>query len=596
MNSKTTWIWVTLAALLFAAVVVVEKYGRPAPPELVALLPGFRASDVTSVQFAPAGQMEIRAERTNDVWQLVKPNPYPAQAHSIEILLTALERLAPAHVITGAELLKYPDADEQFGFNVRNTLTLNSGAQTRQLLLGTNTAPGDEIYVRVIGVESVFVVDANLLRFLPTRAEDWRDTALLDLRNLVFDRVIVSNRTAPLQLQREATNGLWRLVAPMAARADNQRLQESLQQLQTARVKSFVVDDANPDPEVFGFHAPELELTFAQGTNALATLQFGQRPATNSTLIYARRLGSATIVAVERQPLEPWLAPLNEFRDPRLVTPKQPVDSIEIRGPENFTLQRASTNAWRLVGSEMPVDAEAVGEWLLTLVTAPIRQYRDSITEAELPKYGLHEPTRRVILRSASTNGVTNSIIAEFTFGGMTNDLVYVRRSDENPVYAIGLVEAARLSQSSWQFRQRQLWRFEVTDVARVILERVEQRIELRRSGTNTWTFAPGSQGILKAGSGAVEETILRYGDFRVLAWVGRGAEDRGKFGFGEKPLTLTLELNNGTKHTIEFGGKSVDDFPYAAVLLDGQSWIFEFPPALHQLTLFALPIPGVTP
>jgi hypothetical protein len=157
-------------------------------------------------------------------------------------------------------------------------------------------------------------------------------------------------------------------------------------------------------------------------------------------------------------------------------------------------------------------------------------------------------------------------------------------------------VEAARLSKASWQFRQRQLWRFEVTDVARVILERAEQRIELRRSGTNTWTFAPGSQGILKAGSGAVEETILRYGDFRVLAWVGRGSDDRVKFGFGEKPLNLTLELNNGTKHTVEFGGKSVDDYPYAAVQLNGQSWIFEFPPALHQLTLFALPIPGVTP
>ena len=80
MNSKSTWVWITLAAVLGASIFGVEKFGRNPPAVLVALVPGLRADKVTSVQFAPAGQLEIRANRTNGVWRLAKPISYPAPA------------------------------------------------------------------------------------------------------------------------------------------------------------------------------------------------------------------------------------------------------------------------------------------------------------------------------------------------------------------------------------------------------------------------------------------------------------------------------------------------------------------------------------
>ena len=141
MNSKSTWVWITIAVALFAAVFAVEKFSRPRPPALVALLPNFRAADVTSVQFTPAGQLEIRAQRTNGTWQLVKPIHYPAQAASIEALLLALQQLAPAHTISSAEARQRQNADEEFGFTTRTTLTLSSDAQSKQLVIGARTAP-----------------------------------------------------------------------------------------------------------------------------------------------------------------------------------------------------------------------------------------------------------------------------------------------------------------------------------------------------------------------------------------------------------------------------------------------------------------------
>src|SRR5262245_54222147 len=102
MNSKSTWIWLGIAATLFAVILTLEKFGPKPPPAMVALLPDFQAGLVTSVQLGLSDQpSEIQAVRTNGTWQLIKPITYPAQAASIETLLLVLQQLAPAMVIPG---------------------------------------------------------------------------------------------------------------------------------------------------------------------------------------------------------------------------------------------------------------------------------------------------------------------------------------------------------------------------------------------------------------------------------------------------------------------------------------------------------------
>jgi hypothetical protein len=594
MNSKSTWVWITIAAVLFAAVVGVEKFWRKPPPGLVALLPGFKAGAVTSVQYTPAGQLEIRADRTNQTWQLVKPITFPAQAASIDALLTALQQLAPAQTISGAELRQHPNADAEFGFNNRSTLTLLSEQARRQIYLGTRTAPGDGLYVQIVGVEGVFVVDAQLLRLLPAKPDDWRDTALADLRGLAFDRIVVSNANTTVELQQPGTNQLWRLVTPMSARADNLRLRDALQKLHATRVMQFITDAPTADADAFGFHNAELELTLAHGTNVLIALQFGKSPTNDSTLVYARRIGAPSVFTVERESLRPWLASLNEFRDPHLVTLLREPAEIQVAGDDAFTLQRSATNAWRLVDSDLPVDAGFANELLLTLVTAPIQKFADSITPADLPQYGLAEPGRRIILRGQPQNGSTNNIFADLAFGESKDGLVYVRRADENPVYAINNSDYAPLTRKSWQLRDRQIWRFAATNAVRIVLQRGERKSELRRAGVNSWMFAGGSQGIVNGSE--VEKTVQRLGALDASAWIERGAAKREAYGFKADSLQATIELKDGTKYTVEFGSITPDGYPYAAVPLNGETWIFEFPLVTYKYLEFTLLNPSAFP
>lgn len=585
MRSRSTWVWLAIAVVLFAIVFGVEKFWRKPPPGLVALLPEFKAEAVKAVQFALAGQPEIRVERTNDTWRMVKPISYPAQAASVDALLRALERLAPANTISAAEVRERIDPDSEFGFDKRTTLTLHTDDYWRQLILGAHTAPGDQIYVQVVGTEGVFVVDARLLQLLPAQPDDWRDTGLVDLRNLFFDHIIVSNAATVLHLAQENTNSLWRITAPLSARADNFRLAELLQQLHATRVASFVTDDPRGDLETFGLNAPELEVNLIHGTNSIAAVQFGRSPTNDSTLVYARRADSPAVVTVERRMIEPWLAPLEKFRDPYLVTRQRMVDEIEVRGTENFTLQRVSSNAWKLVDSPLPMDPGFVGQFLLTFVAAPILEYKDSITEADLPKYGLAEPSRRIRLRGKASGGNTNSLIAEILLGDMKEGVAYVRRTDENPIYGIGTADFARLSVAPWRLRDRQIWRFDVTNVVRVVTRQENRVIDLRRLGEKSWTFGGNSQGILNGA--AVEEAVHRFGELDALEWVGCDASVAEKFGFNPASLIVTFELKDGAKYQIEFGGKSPDDYPYAMVKIGEEPWFFEFPLVPFELLKF---------
>ena len=589
MNSKSTWVWLGIAATLFAVIVTVEKFGPKPPPGPMPLLPGFQAGLVTSVQLGLSDQAEIQAVRTNGTWQLIKPIAYPAQVASIETLLVVLQQLAPAMVIPGSEVRQRKDADQEFGFaKPQAALTLKTRDTLTPILIGSRTAPGDQVYVHIAGLEGVYLVDATLLKLLPRNVDDWRDTALADLQRMLFDRINISNTVASLEVQRDSSNHLWRLTRPMAARADNQRINLGLQKLNATRVTKFVTDDPKADLESFGLNAPELELTLGQDTNMVATYQFGRSPTNDSTQVFARRIGISTIFTVPNDFLDLWRGALNQFRDPRVVSFTRPVDRIEFAGPTPFAVLRKSSNSWQIADSPLPVDAGLVDSVITALGTLTIEQFKDSITESDLPRYGLAEPFRQVTVSSAVTNGtsITNLVLATLSIG-KTNKEYFVRRSDENPIYAVPAGEIQRIPSHPWQLRARRIWNFSENEVVRLFFQQGDQKVEMRRAGTNTWVLAPGSQGVIV--EGGVEETVHRIGELTATAWVGHGEGLRERFGFSTNGVSLTLELKNQVKHTVEFGGESTDKYPFAVVTLDNEPWYFEFPLALHQYMLFYL-------
>jgi hypothetical protein len=382
------------------------------------------------------------------------------------------------------------------------------------------------------------------------------------------------------------------MTRPLVARADSSRITEALQQLQTARISQFITDNPKADLTSFDLQPADLDLWIGHGTNFVTALHIGKSPTNDSSLVYARHDDWNTIATTAKEPLSPWLGTVNDFRDPYLLELSAPVAEIEVRGENNFTLQQQGTNGWHLVGENFPVGTESVQQFIKILASLRVAEFiKDVVTTPDLPAYGLATPTRQITLFSAADD--TNAVIAQLLFGATQTNEVFVRRADEDFIYAIPLEDFNQLPEAGWELRERRIWNFPEADVAQITVRQNGKMRQIIHNGPNQWSLAPGSQGIIVPA--AIEEIAHRFGELTAAAWLAHNVTEPQKFGLKPENLSITLELKNGAKYTVDFGA-SASQTALAVVTLDGERWAFVFPPVLYQFVLSYLTIPANVP
>src|SRR6185436_6825034 len=102
------------------------------------------------------------------------------------------------------------------------------------------------------------------------------------------------------------------------ARANSVRIEESLEEVQRARITRFLPDEPKPDLEALGLQPPEWQLAFGKDTNMVALLRFGKSPTNDSHQSYVRLADQQTIVTISNDSVALWRGAVNDFRDPHL--------------------------------------------------------------------------------------------------------------------------------------------------------------------------------------------------------------------------------------------------------------------------------------
>ena len=598
MNFRAIGAWLLVAAGLFAAIFFLERRKHQPPPGPQKVLPALNPVAVTAVQISLPGQLKIRAERTNTTWQLIEPLKYPADGDKIEKLLGALEQLFPAAYINPHELTGRTKVDEEFGVGTpqATSILIEQPNYSPRLLLGARTVPGNQIFAQIAGMNGIYVIDVDLVNHVPRAANDWRDTTLINLGGLAFDRVVVTRSGFPFELQRGASGSSWS-IAPMQARGDNTRIQQLLHDLQSLRIATFVSDNVRVDLETFGLQPPDLQIALAQGTNKSLFLQFGKVATNDPHQVYARRSDQDSIFTISTNLLGPWRAPVKELLDHHLFSTTADVQSIDIRGEENFSISKTN-GVWQLTSQNFPADPDLVKELLSNLMGMQVVDFtKDIVTEPDLPAYGLASSAHQYVLKAAAINSISassNCIIVDLNFGATNQDRVFVRRTDESSVYAVAVADLQRLPSAAFQLRDRHVWNFTEDDVASATIRQNGKSRQIINKGEHLWALGPGSQGFIEPL--AIDQTIRGLGQTLVSGWVARGTANRAKYGFSDNALTITLELKKGGKLTLECAGESPVGFPYGGVTLDGDFWIFEMPSLLARDVVKYLTIPAGTP
>ncbi len=592
MNPRSTWFWILVAAALLGAIVLSRRVPRRIVAGPSRILSSIETSKVSSVVIRPAGQLEIRADRTNGGWQLTSPFGYPAQELKITQLIGALAGLTPATQITVAELSSRPRAKSEYGFDPpQAALVLWEGELRTDLQVGALTAPGDQVFVQKVGDENIYVVGAELLQQIPKSPNDWRDTGFVQVPVSRLTRLTVTNQGKIFALEHGSNNAPWRLTMPMPVRADHQKIEHALENLLALRVQDFVADKQVDELELFGLQPPRLTVGLWNDTNLLALLQFGAASTNHTNTVFARNASLGSVVTVPQDALTHWSDAVNDYRDPFLVGPIPEPESIEVRANENFTVQKRGEQ-WQVQPGEIPVDDGLLKQFLTALTGLKIVGYvKDVVTLPDLPAFGLAAPSCQYALKSGSG---TNNVLVEVSFGTNQEDRVFAKRNDENSVYTVQLADLARLPVNGWALRERKLWDVPLEQVTRVTLKQGAATRQMIRNGAHDWALAPGSQGIIN--ELAVEETVRAVCQLSAVSWAGRGDGLREKLGFNAKARKLILERKTGEPVVLEFGADAPSTFPYVGTVLNGEFWAFEISWPVYRDILSHLGFPGDTP
>jgi hypothetical protein len=592
MQARFTGLWVTLALAMLGFILLVERRWTEPPRGPRVLLTGWDPAQAVAVEVRRPRELPLRVVREGGRWWLETPLRDPADDRRVEALLAALVREPVQTVLTTSELLQRPDALAEYGLeSPRVTLRVQAPNRMVQIQFGDRTAPGDQVFVQVVGEEELWVVSAEVLRLLPAQPADWRERRWVRVDSGSFDRLTVSNRLGWFALGRDPEGDRWRLEAPLRARVDPDRVQMLWQGLQGLEVLEFVADDPEADAEVYGFAPPVLALGLWRGTSAVAQFEFGRSPTNHPDRVYARQAGRAAVVTVPAEPVGGWLAGYADFRDRRLLRWEGQVSAVEFLGGENFAVHRLPVG-WRILPWDLPADealVEGLLDWLRRLEV--VEFVKDVVIEPDLARYGLAPPTRQVVLRRAARGaGDTNTVLGEIQLGLVQDDKVFVRRWDEPTVYAVRASDLAGLPTAFYQLRDRRIWRIPEGEVERVIVEEGSRRREMIRHDAYAWTLAPGSQGIIN--SLAVGEAVRTLCELDAVAWLGVGEARAAEYGFERGAWSVTLRRRDGETLTVSFARPRQELPLLGMVRLEGQPWVFVTSPVVQELVQAYLKLP----
>jgi hypothetical protein len=271
--------------------------------------------------------------------------------------------------------------------------------------------------------------------------------------------------------------------------------------------------------------------------------------------------------------------PNKAFHDPRLLSiDPNIISQIQINKTNGFTLVRQTNGLWRVTEpTPMAADPELMKGFLTRLQEMEIVDFaKDVPTDADLKQFGLVPPRFSISLFTVRTNAngaMTNALITEMDIGAnKTTDTLYVRRSDETPVYVTPYFGVLDLPYAAWKLRDLRLFDFATNQVAGFTLSLAGNSQHYNR-GPRGWTED-------EVNNNAIEEGLYRLSQLRARQWTIKGGERLAPYGITNGCLTVTLAIaRDGKTNSIplHFGKRAIRNNVYAATVLPGETQLTAF-------------------
>ncbi len=501
MRIRSTFVLAVLLALLCAGYWYLTRREQETARRTIEekRLAAFPAEDVRRVSVRQAGAASVTAERDETgAWRIVEPaDGIPAHAGRWNDLAETIATLMNARTIEEA-----PADLARFGLDAPALVVTADAKDGARLQLAFGKAEPIQVnrYTRVNDGPVVLVADRAFLR-LNRPLEELRDRRMFSLaleavRRIEFVRIWDGRGEPPpgapvevgaelgrVVVVRDSAEGVWRVVEPVAAPADQERVGALLQELPQLVGENFV--DQPEDLSDYGLKPGWARLTVADETGAVTeSLLLGAADLAGGGVLFVKRADQAAVCR-----LDPYFAnflPLTRthFRDARLITrPVRGLNALRyVSRDDEFILRKDPAAGWRLVSPPAEQTDQAA---VSTLIGELVRMTALDFPAGAPEDYALSDPEITLWL---GFEGETGSVQMRFGPGPEGQDACFATQDTGAVVMLPGNALAA-VRRSSRDLQSFELMRF-VRDNAVKITITLDDRQVVLENRAGVWQVA----------------------------------------------------------------------------------------------------------
>ena len=279
-------------------------------------------------------------------------------------------------------------------------------------------------------------------------------------------------------------DGVWKVVAPEAADADQGELSSITSSLATLDVQS-VVDENPADAKPYGLDPARIEVEFrGKGDKEPRRIQFGDKTPTGGDL-YARIGGQNRVFLVSSFVDSTFNKNTFALRDKTIIKlDRDKVDRIEIVADKRSVTLAKSGTEWRIVAPIMARADFAAIEGALERLSSAQMQAIVPVSDADLKKRKLDPPV-------ATFTAAAGSSRATLLFGATENAVIYAKDAARPMVFTVAPTLYTDVIRDLGEFRRKDLFDSRSFTATRVEFTRGTETVVLgktkNKDGSETW-------------------------------------------------------------------------------------------------------------
>ncbi len=630
MNWKPTVILLAIAAALyfFFAYYEVKQPNTHDATANAARLTTLERSDIDGLVITDR-DIKIDIRRDVDRWAMKSPLADRADTTLVEQLLTSLETTHKEDTISSGDVSKGKLSDYGLQSPHEKLQIVPHDGKPVEMDFGSETAVDGKTYMQVAGQGEVFVVGDEIKKLLQKSVNDWRDHKVTNLAATDVTRFTIKNPAGEIELQRDGEH--WKIAKPLAARGDDQKINDFVSQVTNLTVSTFVADD-KADAAAYGLAEPRGTLTLYTArepkgivlmigsTPTAAKPAAAASPAAGSPTpvptpedskladsVYARLPSRQSIYTVPKS-VEAFLTlKPDDVRSRQLARLNaDTVDRLHVTPADGqaFTVARNKDKGWTI--NDQPTNG-ATADTLIKAITGANAVDFVADSASDLAKYGLDKPALQVKFAAFASENTAESKAGEQTvatvdFGRVEGANVYARLEEEPFVVSVPktLLDDVPTDPTEWQ--PTDIFKADPEKVSSLEVEAPDRpKLSLTRADKGEWKVASkDTPGPLDASR--TQSTVNTLARLHAVRWVGA---EKPTYGLIRPQETLTFAVGSDAKAggKLEIGALSPEQMSYARV--DGRPGVFLISRPDHDTLMEPLvpvptpaptPVPTVTP